>query len=62
MNCLSSCSTWAVSAGFLVLTGESSHAVHVSKYPNVEALIMQHLIVVSEKYGFIPMKSLGPDL
>lgn len=40
MDCLSSQSTWAVSAQFLVsgLTGESSDAVHVSKTPGVEAL------------------------
>lgn len=49
MDCLSSCSTWVVSAGFLVLTGESSDAVCVSKFPNVEALIIEHLIVVSEQ-------------
>lgn len=48
MDCLSSCSAWVVSAGILVLTGESS-AVRVSKYPNVEALIIEHLIVVSEQ-------------
>lgn len=49
MDCLSSCSTWAGSAGFLVLTGESFDAVHISKYPNAEALIMEHLIGVSEQ-------------
>lgn len=48
MDCLSSSSTWVVSAGVLVLTGENS-AVCVLKYPNVEALMMEHLIVVSEQ-------------
>lgn len=31
------------------MTGESSDAVHVSKNPDVEALIMELLIVVSEQ-------------
>lgn len=56
MDCLSSCSTWVVPAGFLALTGESFDAVCVSKYPNVEALLMEHLIGISEQIWLLTNK------